>query len=87
MDLELLHDTLQAAGQPAFRERQVWRWASQGAHSYEEMTDLPAALRAKLTEEVPFSTLELVREAHASDGTVKPFNSYVTCRVDLDIGP
>jgi ubiquinone/menaquinone biosynthesis C-methylase UbiE len=23
----------------------------------------------------------------ASDGTVKPFNSYVTCRVDLDIGP
>src|SRR4051794_15278968 len=35
------------------------------------MTDLPAALRSRLTEAVPFSTLELVREAHASDGTVK----------------
>src|SRR3954464_8472548 len=35
------------------------------------MTDLPAALRARLAEEVPFSSLELVREAHAADGTVK----------------
>ena len=69
MDLQLLDQTL--SDQPAFRARQVWRWASQGASSYEEMTDLPAALRTKLTEEVPFSTLELVREAHASDGTVK----------------
>ncbi|RKQ88003.1 23S rRNA m(2)A-2503 methyltransferase [Solirubrobacter pauli] len=69
MDLQLLDSTL--ADQPAFRARQVWRWASQGAQSYDAMTDLPAALRAKLAEEVPFSTLELVREAHASDGTVK----------------
>src|SRR5919205_1373753 len=35
------------------------------------MTDLPAALRARLADELPFSTLELVREAHAADGTVK----------------
>src|SRR4051812_35592318 len=35
------------------------------------MTDLPAGLRLRLAEEVPFSTLRLVREAHASDGTVK----------------
>ena len=69
VDLELLERTL--AGEPAFRARQVWRWAATGAQSYEEMTDLPAALRARLTDEVPFSTLELVREAHASDGTVK----------------
>ena len=69
MDLPLLSQTL--ADEPAFRARQVWRWASQGAASYEEMTDLPAALRAKLAQEVPFSTLSLVREAHASDGTVK----------------
>ena len=69
VDLKLLDTTL--ADQPAFRARQVWRWASQGAHSYEEMTDLPAALRAQLAAEVPFSTLELVREAHSTDGTVK----------------
>src|SRR3954467_6561888 len=69
MDLELLSSAL--AGEPAFRSKQVWRWASQGAAAYDEMTDLPAALRARLAEEVPFSSLELVREAHAADGTVK----------------
>ena len=69
MDLELLSTVL--ADEPAFRAKQVWRWASSGAGSYDEMTDLPAGLRARLTEEVPFSSLELVREAHASDGTVK----------------
>jgi 23S rRNA (adenine2503-C2)-methyltransferase len=71
MDLELLHRTLADAGEPAFRARQVWAWAARGASGYEAMTDLPAALRARLAEEVPFSTLELVDEAHAKDGTVK----------------
>ena len=69
MDLELLDNVLE--GEPAFRARQVWRWAAGGAHGYEEMTDLPAALRARLAAELPFSTLTLIREAHASDGTVK----------------
>ncbi len=67
----MLETTLADAGEPAFRARQVWRWTSNGARGYDEMTDLPAALRASLAEEVPFSTLTLVREAHASDGTVK----------------
>jgi 23S rRNA (adenine2503-C2)-methyltransferase len=69
VDLALLEQAL--ADEPAFRARQVWRWAANGARSYEEMTDLPAALRHTLTAAVPFSTLTLVREAHASDGTVK----------------
>jgi 23S rRNA (adenine2503-C2)-methyltransferase len=71
MDLPLLQQTLDAAGQPAFRAGQVWSWAARGAAGYAEMTDLPAALRERLAAEVPFSSLELVREAHASDGTVK----------------
>jgi 23S rRNA (adenine2503-C2)-methyltransferase len=71
VDLELLEQTLTEAGEPAFRARQVWRWTANGAKGFEEMTDLPAALRASLAENVPFSTLTLVREAHASDGTVK----------------
>jgi 23S rRNA (adenine2503-C2)-methyltransferase len=71
VDLALLDETLAAAGQPAFRARQAWRWTASGAAGYDEMTDLPAALRERLEAEVPFSTLELVREAHASDGTVK----------------
>ena len=71
MDLELLETTLADAGQPAFRAAQVWQWAAGGAHGYEEMTNVPAELRQRLAAEVPFSTLSLQREAHASDGTVK----------------
>jgi 23S rRNA (adenine2503-C2)-methyltransferase len=71
VDLALLDHTLADAGQPPFRARQVWAWAARGAAGYDEMTDLPAPLRIRLAEEVPFSCLELVREAHAADGTVK----------------
>src|SRR4051794_14133851 len=71
MDLELLERTLADAGEPAFRARQVWAWAARGAEGYEAMTDLPAALRARLTDGVTFSTLSLVEQAQARDGTVK----------------
>ena len=71
MDLALLEQTLSAAGQPAFRGRQVWRWTAGGARGYGEMTDLPAGIRAQLSEHVPFSSLELQREQTARDGTVK----------------
>src|SRR3954471_10566571 len=71
MDLELLDRTLAAAGEPAFRARQAWRWTAGGAAGYEDMTDLPAALRARLEAEVPYSTLTLAHEAHSSDGTEK----------------
>lgn len=71
MDLDLLARTLAEEGQPPFRARQVWEWTARGASSYDEMTNLPAALRTTLTERVPFSSLTLQHEAHASDGTVK----------------
>jgi len=71
MDLELLRQTLADHGEPAYRAKQVWAWTARGAHGYEEMTDLPAALRDALTREVPFSSLQLWREAHARDKTVK----------------
>jgi 23S rRNA (adenine2503-C2)-methyltransferase len=69
VDLALLDDAL--AGEPAFRARQVWSWAARGATGYEQMTDLPAALRDRLAERVPFSSLETIREARAVDGTIK----------------
>ena len=71
MDLELLERTLADLGQPAFRARQVWEWVARGAGSYEEMTNLPAALRAELATRVPLSSLELEHEAVSSDGTEK----------------
>jgi 23S rRNA (adenine2503-C2)-methyltransferase len=69
VNLELLADTL--ADEPSYRARQVWEWTARGAAGYDEMTNLPAPMRAELNDRVPFSTLELVHEARSSDGTVK----------------
>jgi 23S rRNA (adenine2503-C2)-methyltransferase len=71
MDLELLERTLADRGEPRYRAQQVWQWTARGAHSYEEMTDLPAALRTTLATEVPLSSLQLKDEAHAKDRTIK----------------
>ncbi|HWF51330.1 MAG TPA: 23S rRNA (adenine(2503)-C(2))-methyltransferase RlmN [Solirubrobacteraceae bacterium] len=71
MDLELLHHALTERGEPAFRARQIWRWAATGAKSFGEMTNLPRGLREDLAAEVPFSSLTVEQESRASDGTIK----------------
>jgi 23S rRNA (adenine2503-C2)-methyltransferase len=71
VDLKLLSDVMADAGEPPFRLRQIWDWAARGASSYEEMTNVPAALRERLAGEVPLSSLSLEREAHSRDGTEK----------------
>jgi 23S rRNA (adenine2503-C2)-methyltransferase len=69
MDSALLEQVL--AGEPEYRRGQIWEWAARGALGYDEMTNVPGSLRARLAEEVPFSTLEVEHEAHANDGTLK----------------
>src|SRR5881392_613856 len=69
MERALLEDAL--AGEPPFRARQVWEWTARGAAGYDEMTNVPAPLRARLADTVPFSALTLEHEAHAKDGTLK----------------
>ncbi|HTR89850.1 MAG TPA: 23S rRNA (adenine(2503)-C(2))-methyltransferase RlmN [Solirubrobacteraceae bacterium] len=71
MELQRLERILADAGEPPYRARQVWSWAARGAAGYERMSDLPATLRERLARELPFSCLDVVREAHARDGTVK----------------
>jgi 23S rRNA (adenine2503-C2)-methyltransferase len=71
MDFALLEHTLAELGEPAYRARQVWGFTTQGATGYDEMTNLPLALRTALAETVPFSSLTAEHEAHARDGTVK----------------
>ncbi|MGA2928922.1 MAG: 23S rRNA (adenine(2503)-C(2))-methyltransferase RlmN [Solirubrobacteraceae bacterium] len=71
MDLNLLATRLRELGQPRYRDRQVWRWAAQGAACFGDMTDVPLALRAELQQTVPFTTLTVQRQATARDGTVK----------------
>jgi 23S rRNA (adenine2503-C2)-methyltransferase len=71
VDLALLEAELSVRGEPPFRARQVWAWLARGAQSYEEMTDLPAALRGELGSAVSLSTLTVIRQDEARDGTVK----------------
>jgi 23S rRNA (adenine2503-C2)-methyltransferase len=71
VDLALLEQTLADRGEPAYRLEQAWEWAARGAAGYEEMTNLPAALRSHLAGSVPYSTLSLVEEVRSRDGTVK----------------
>jgi len=58
-------------GEPSYRASQVWEWLARGAGSYEEMTNLPVALRERLASAVPLSTLSVQREAKSDDGTAK----------------
>jgi 23S rRNA (adenine2503-C2)-methyltransferase len=71
VDLELLEHELAEAGEPGFRAAQVWGWVARGARGYEEMTNLPRALRERLAERVPLSSLALSSERSADDGTRK----------------
>ena len=59
-------------GEKPYRARQIFRWLHQkGAASLEEMTDLPAALRARLGAEVPLEALRRADERRSTDGTIK----------------
>jgi 23S rRNA (adenine2503-C2)-methyltransferase len=71
VDLDLLASKLEQLGEPRYRAAQVWRWVSRGAGAFADMSDLPLSLRDALAEAVPLSSLEVEREAHAADGTVK----------------
>lgn len=71
MDLDHLKSTLTDLGQPDYRSKQIWEWASRGAEGYSAMTNLPEDLRAQLEERVPFSSLTVVDQAESRDGTIK----------------
>jgi 23S rRNA (adenine2503-C2)-methyltransferase len=71
VERELLKQKLAEAGEPSYRADQVWEWMARGARGYEEMTNLPAALRERLAAEVSLSTLTVAAEAKSDDGTVK----------------
>ena len=63
---------LKEMGQPAFRAKQVYTWLHKGVRSFEEMTNLPKALRDALAQQYPLCPPEVVRKQEsAKDGTIK----------------
>ena len=72
MTMEELSDVLKALGQPAFRAKQVYTWLHKGVRSFDEMTNLPKALRDTLAEKYPLCPPEAVRKQESQkDGTIK----------------
>ncbi len=71
-DPTALAELLASWKEPAFRGRQVLEWAYRhGVTSYDEMTNLPKGLRAKLAADAPLYESTIVRQQEASDRTVK----------------
>src|SRR5690349_2781349 len=72
LSLAELSERLAAWREPAYRARQIWGWLYQRlAASFEEMTDLPASLRARLAEEFRVSPVEEVLTVHSADGSTR----------------
>ena len=70
--LQEVTDTLKAMGEPAFRGRQVFTWLHKGAGSFDEMTNLPKALREKLKETCTLTVPKVARKQVSKlDGTIK----------------
>ena len=67
-----LADILKQLGQPSFRAKQVFSWLHKGVRSYDEMTNLPKALRDTLAEHYPIHPPKVVRKQESQkDGTIK----------------
>jgi 23S rRNA (adenine2503-C2)-methyltransferase len=63
---------LQSWGEPKFRANQLWDWIyERHATTFDAMSNLPLALRERLTNETTLGTLEMAAEQRSKDGTVK----------------
>lgn len=60
------------AGEPRYRAAQVFRWLHRrGAPTFDAMSDLPEALRARLRDAGAIPHAVVVRDAESADGSVK----------------
>ena len=72
MTLAELRGEFAELGEPAFRAGQVYRWMHTGVRSFDGMTNLSKALRAKLAERYTLTAPTAVRKlVSKKDGTIK----------------
>ena len=73
MTIEELSRFLAEMGEPKFRAKQVFSWLHQKrVLSFDEMSNLPAALREKLKESSIITSFSIVRKLSSQlDGTIK----------------
>ena len=73
LDFSELQSLIGELGEPKFRAKQVYEWIHKKlVKSYDEMTNVPLALRNKLKERLPFTEItEVARKDSASGDTSK----------------
>ncbi len=70
--LARLAEVVAHLGEKPYRARQIFRRLHRnGAASFDEMTDLPRELRARLAERFALRTLQVSEEQRSRDGTIK----------------
>jgi 23S rRNA (adenine2503-C2)-methyltransferase len=70
--LDLLEQEMHELGEPNYRARQIIDWLYQKrVDAFEQMTDLPQALRAWLTKKFAFGKIDMVRVLGSKDTTRK----------------
>jgi 23S rRNA (adenine2503-C2)-methyltransferase len=69
LTVDQLRDKLQELGASTYRAQQIYDWVyTHKVTGYEQMTNLPTALRAQLAESLPFTTMKPVRELVTDNG-------------------
>ena len=73
LTLEQLQEEIEGLGEPKFRAKQIFDWIHvKRADSFEQMTNLPASFRQKLSENYALAQLKAERKLVSKlDGTVK----------------
>jgi 23S rRNA (adenine2503-C2)-methyltransferase len=70
--LSELEVALREPGEPGYRARQIVDWLyAKRADAFEQMTDLPQTLRARLAEKFAFTKIDIVRVLGSKDTTRK----------------
>lgn len=70
LDLTLpeLSDYMNACGEKAYRARQVYSWIYKGAKGFEDMSDIPKTLRARLSGDFEFRPLRAEKKIISENG-------------------
>ena len=73
LTLEELQEEMQAIGEAKFRAKQIYRWLHvKYSNTFDEMSDLSAALRTKLSDNYSVGTVKLVKKIQSDiDNTTK----------------
>lgn len=70
--LDELEQLISEMGQPRFRALQLFKWLQSGVTSFDEMTNIPAAMRAELEQRTYIACAQIARKYVSEiDGTVK----------------